>query len=238
MNIFNYNGKIYKFLSKFWHLVWISFLWIICSLPIFTIGASSAAAYYAIVKNIRKNEDNSTRDFFKSFKQNFKQSVVMTVVYLIVGFLFFVAAGFYYNQSGSTALGLRWLFYILILIYLCTMSFAFAWLSRFEMNTFHAITYPIMITLMHLKESIGLIVFWAASIIFLYWTYNTFLFAILLLLIPGIKCLLDTYLIEPVMKKYEPIAEKNEKGPENGTDELKTDENAEESFENNESIEE
>ena len=209
MGIFNYNGKIYKFLDKFWNMVWISVLWIVCSIPIITIGASSCAAYYSMVKSVRKNEDRATRDFFKSFKQNFVQATIMTLVYLIVGAAFFVATRFYYHRSGEINLGLRWLFYILILVYLCTITHAFSWLSRYTMTTFHALTYPVAITLMHLGNSLGLIVFWAACAIVLYWSYNTFLFAPLLLIIPGLKCLLDTFLIEPILKKYESIALKN-----------------------------
>ncbi len=206
MNIFNYDGKIYRFLVKFWNVVWISVLWIVCSLPVFTIGAASTATYYSMVKSVRNNEDRATRDFFKSFKQNFVQATVMTVVYIIVGAAFAFATWFYYHRSGEFNLALRWFFYILILVYLCTITHAFSWLSRFTMTTFHALTYPIAITLMHLGYSVGLIVFWAAAVIVLYWTYNTFMFAPLLLLMPGIKCLLDTFLIEPILKKYEPMA--------------------------------
>ena len=206
MNLFNIDGKIYKFLDKFWHMVWIGVLWIICSIPIITIGASSAAAYYAMVKSVRKNEDSPTKDFFRSFKRNFKQATIMTVIYIVVGAAFSYAAWFYYHGQGSLNMGLRWLFYIILLVYLCTITYAFSWLSRYEMSTIHALTYPIAITLMHLRFSLGLIIFWAAATIGLYWAYNTFLFAPLLVLIPGLKCLLDTYMIEPVLKKYESIA--------------------------------
>lgn len=206
MNLFGIDGKIYKFLDKFWHMVWIGVLWIICSIPIITIGASSSAAYYAMVRSVRRNEDNSTRDFFKSFKQNFAQATIMTVVYIIVGAAFSFATWFYYHNQGSFNLGLRWFYYIVILVYLCTITYSFSWLSRYEMSTFHALTYPIAITLMHLRFSIGLIVFWAGATIALYWSYNTFMFAPLLILMPGLKCLADTFMIEPVLKKYESIA--------------------------------
>lgn len=207
MNIFNYDGKLYKIISNFWSIVYIGLLWIVCSIPIFTIGAASTAAYFAMVKSVREGCYGSTKAFFKGFKENFLQSTVLWIVYLIVGILFVGAAVLYYRMGGGMALGMRWLFYILILLLICTVTFSFAWLSRFVMNTKHALFYPVMITLLHLKESLGLIVFWAAAIIALYWTYNTFLFAILLVFIPGFKCFLDTFLIEHVMKKYEPLAE-------------------------------
>lgn len=206
MNLLGIDGKLYKFLDKFWTMVWISLLWIICSLPVFTIGASSCAAYYAMVKSVRKNEDSATRDFFKSFRQNFLQATILTIIYTVTGAAFAYATWFYYNRQGGFNLSLRWFFYIIILVYLCTVTYAFAWLSRYEMTTFHALVYPIALSLMHLPFSLGLIVFWAAAFIFLYWSYNTFLFAPLLLLIPGLKCLLDTFLMEPLLKKYEPVA--------------------------------
>ena len=84
MNLFGIDGKIYKFLDKFWNMVWIGILWIICSIPIITIGAASTAAYYAMVRSVRKNEDNSTRDFFKSFKQNFKQATLIWLMMVVV----------------------------------------------------------------------------------------------------------------------------------------------------------
>ena len=228
MNIFNYDGKIYKFLVKFWNVVWISVLWIVCSIPVFTIGASSCAAYYAMVKSVRNNEDRATRDFFKSFKQNFAQATVMTIVYIVIGAAFAFATWFYYHRSGEFNLALRWFFYILILAYLCTITHAFAWLSRYTMTTLHALTYPVAITLMHLGYSVGLIVFWAAACIVLYWSYNTFMFAPLIVVIPGVMCLLDTFLIEPILKKYEPIAlqGENSEGGETSTPESTTESDA------------
>ena len=221
MNLFGIDGKIYKFLDKFWQMVWISVLWIVCSIPIVTIGASSTAAYYAMVKSVRKYEDRPTKDFFKSFKQNFVQATIMTIVYLVVGAAFAYATWFYYHSRGTFNLSLRWFFYIIILVYLSTITYAFSWLSRYEMSTFHALVYPIAITLMHLRFTLGLLVFWAAATICLYWAYNTFLFAPLLIIIPGLKCLLDTYMIEPVLKKYESVAARSASPDYSQTDNIK-----------------
>lgn len=235
MNLFNYDGKIYKFLVNFWNIVWISVLWLVCSLPVVTIGVSSCAAYYAMVKSVRNKEDNVTKDFFKSFKQNLGQGIIMTVVYLVISFGFTFATIFYYRGSGDFNLGMRWLFYILILVLLCTMSYAFTMLSRFKVTTLHALTYPVAFSLMHLKNSIGLIVFRAAAIIVLYWSFNTFWFAILILMMPGFICFLDTFMLEPVLKKYEPLAiaeassEKEETSDNTDTNDFQNDNSFEES---------
>lgn len=221
MHIFDYDGFIYKFLLKFWNIFLIGILWLVCSIPIITIGPASCAAYYAMNRSVRNNEDTAFKDFFRSFKNNFKQGLILTLVYGIVSFAFTFAALFYYHQSGEVSLALRWIFYILILVLLCTVAYAFALLSRFEIQTGRAITYPVAFALMHLKNSIGLIVFRAALVIVLYWTWNTFVFAILLIMLPGFMFFLDTFMIEPVLKKYEPLAGKaeNEETKENTDDE-------------------
>ena len=49
--IFGLDGGIMKFLSKVSDICIISILWLICCLPIVTIGASTTAAYYTMVKD-------------------------------------------------------------------------------------------------------------------------------------------------------------------------------------------
>lgn len=224
MNLFNYDGKIYKFLSKFWNIVWISVLWLVCSIPLVTIGPASTAAYYAMAKSVRNGDDTVTKDFFRSFKKNFLQGLILGIVYSVVAFAFTYAAVFYYKGSGNISFAMRWIFYLLILILMNTVSYAFAFLSRFEMKTFNAITYPIALSMIHIKNSVGLIVFRAAAIIVLYWSYNTFMFAILILMLPGFICFLDTFMLEPLLKNYEPLAAKNETTSEEVTEVGKEDE--------------
>lgn len=207
MNLFHFDGKLYRFLLKFWNIIWIGFLWIIFSLPLFTIGASSGAAYYAMVKAVRKGYDRPTHDFIKSFKDNFKQGTVLSVIYGFIGALLLFAFLFYYQQPGDLALGMRWLFLILLIFYASAATLCFIWLSRFVITTGRAITYPMILTMLHLKQTFGFIVFWIASAVILYWAYNTPAFLFLVFFLPGFKCYADTFVAEPLLAKYEPVAE-------------------------------
>ena len=80
-NIFNPDNKIANFLTKIMYLAWLNFLWLLCSLPIVTIGASTTAVYYTAMRMARDDEGYIARDFFHSFKENFLQA---TGVWLIV----------------------------------------------------------------------------------------------------------------------------------------------------------
>ena len=55
-NIFNPDNKIANFLTKIMYLAWLNFLWLLCSLPIVTIGASTTAVYYTAMRMARDDE--------------------------------------------------------------------------------------------------------------------------------------------------------------------------------------
>ena len=58
-------------LGNIGQLVVVSILWAFCCFPIFTIGASSTALYYSVVKVIRRGRSNTIEAFFQAFKENF-----------------------------------------------------------------------------------------------------------------------------------------------------------------------
>ncbi len=87
MNLFSYDSMLSRFLYLVGDIVTLHFLWLICSLPIVTMGASTTALYYSCMKRIRTNEGYPTRNFFKSFKENFRQSTLIWIGMLIIGFI-------------------------------------------------------------------------------------------------------------------------------------------------------
>ena len=97
-NIFNPDNKIANFLTKIMYLAWLNFLWLLCSLPIVTIGASTTAVYYTAMRMARDDEGYIARDFFHSFKENFLQA---TGVWLIVLVFFGMICFNWWNLSGS-----------------------------------------------------------------------------------------------------------------------------------------
>ena len=77
MHLFSIEGPIWRFFNFLYNLVVLPVLWIVYSLPVFTIGASTTALYYSCMKMLRTNEGYIHRNFHHSFKQNFKQSTII-----------------------------------------------------------------------------------------------------------------------------------------------------------------
>ncbi len=82
------NNPIMRFLTAMFDLMALSVLWVVFSLPIFTMGATSTALYSAAYHHVRKGEDYLWNSFFSAFKENFKRSTLTWLVALaILGFL-------------------------------------------------------------------------------------------------------------------------------------------------------
>lgn len=102
MNIFSPDSILGRFLYWAADIFILNVLWIICSLPIFTMGASTTALYYALMKRQRRDESYVHKNFFHSFKSNFKQSTIIWLIMLLIGALLFadLRIGMLYNANG------------------------------------------------------------------------------------------------------------------------------------------
>ena len=106
LNPFSYDGLLVRFLNLVADLVALHVLWLLCSLPIVTIGASTTALYYASMRRIRTDESHVHQNFFRSFRQNFRQSTILWLIMLVVGaVLVAVGAGLIYLPAGLIAGG-------------------------------------------------------------------------------------------------------------------------------------
>ena len=78
--IFNLDNKFFQAVGKLVDCVWLSLLWMLFSIPVFTVGAATTALYYSVNKSIRHGRGYAGREFWEGFRSNFKQA---TVIWLI-----------------------------------------------------------------------------------------------------------------------------------------------------------
>ena len=101
--IFNYDNKFFRGVSKIIDCVWLSLLWFMCCIPVFTIGAATTALYYTINKSVKNDRGYASIEFFASFKENFKQSTIVWLIFLgmytLLGVDYFVMKA--YAEAGA-----------------------------------------------------------------------------------------------------------------------------------------
>ena len=68
-NLFNYDNPVWRFIGKFGDLIVLNILWIITSIPIVTIGASTTAMYYVTLKLVRDEDGYTIRSILDHLKR-------------------------------------------------------------------------------------------------------------------------------------------------------------------------
>ena len=78
------DNPLFTGLEYITNIIYASVLWILFSIPVITIGASSTALYYTVTKVIRHGRSYIFREFWQSFKSNLKQSTAVWLIYLLL----------------------------------------------------------------------------------------------------------------------------------------------------------
>lgn len=126
------DSPLVRTVNKITDLVVLNFWTLLCSIPIFTIGASFSAAHYVALKMRRDEESYTTREFFKAFKQNFKKA---TLIWLIMLFAIIVLAMDFYIIR-HTELGIpklvQGIIAVVAAMLVCTLTWLFPLQAKFE----------------------------------------------------------------------------------------------------------
>lgn len=188
--IFNKTNQIADILGA-------GFLWLLCSIPIVTIGPATAALYYTIVKVVRRNRETVVKSFFHSFKSNLKQGILFTIFYLLYGaaIVFYILAALegriWLNPYAVWAAGI-----ILACPFFFTLMYIFPVLSRFQAGILRQFLYAVHMSVRHFPSTVLLLFLLAVTALLIY--FVPFLLAIL----PGLYAYLASFFIERILKKY------------------------------------
>ena len=208
-SFFNPESPFFRFTGRVLDIVVLSVLWLVCSLPIVTIGPASAALYYSCAKCLRHQEPGPYRNFLSAFRQNLKTGIGATVVCLLLavlldaGYLFLVMAA---GTGGSVWGVVRIMYLVLLVIPVSMVSCAFPLLSRFTYTVGGLLSNSLRLTFRHLPRTVaaGALMVTAVILTVLFWYYGV------MLLTPALCALLSTFLLEPVFRKYTPEEELEE----------------------------
>ena len=99
--IFDLDNPVMRFLSRVADIMILNLLFILCSIPVFTTGASLSALYYCLFKMKEGTEGYLVRKFFHSFRENFKQATLMWLIMLVPAFIMFMEFLMYRTVEGS-----------------------------------------------------------------------------------------------------------------------------------------
>lgn len=153
MNLFSYESKPMQILMQLGDLIILNLLYLLCCIPVFTIGAAQAGLYSGI-KTLQDPDDDTycTKAFFKGFRSGFGQITaawcVLFAAELVLTMVAFLCV--YYGQTTHADLPL-WAAIIALAVTALFQSLTTVFHSRFNCTAmqlirnawFLATAYPI-----------------------------------------------------------------------------------------------
>ncbi|MCM1056525.1 MAG: YesL family protein [Firmicutes bacterium] len=198
-------GKIVGLLNKSGEIILLNMTFLLCCLPVVTVGPALSSLYYATMKSIRRERGYPVREFFFSLKRTLKKGILLTLLAVLwLGCLFF---GRYYAKTGqwkaSPGPGLYDAF---IIVSVCVLTYIFPVLSRFEMKLTGILKLSFLMCIRFLPVTVLSLAGTVAVVLLM-----IFVLPIpCILFVPGLWCLALTYLLERALQAYTPEAEPGE----------------------------
>lgn len=175
MSIFSLDSKFMQAMSRMADLMLLNILFLITSIPCFTIGASSAALYSVCFRLGTEREGGILRPYFHAFRENFKQGTLLFVLLFLPAVLMVVNVLFFYSMGGFYQL-LSYLFIALLFVVSFVYAYVFPLLSQFRNTIPQTLKNALLLSIGYLPRSIVLVLLNVLPLLILYYIQITFFF--------------------------------------------------------------
>ena len=196
--LFNYDGTFIQIMNKVADTICLSLLWLVSSLPVFTIGAATAALYYSMNKCVRRAEGGVWKTFWHSFRINFRQAAVLWLILVAVYGSLIACCYSSYLMCINGYLPKELFYFLLIVIAVITLwaNFVFPYLAKFQNSNRNVLKNCVYITVMNFPVALLNLVALLVCIL------GVSMFPLVIVCAPGIYMVISCYATEPVFKKY------------------------------------
>ncbi len=150
MSFFNLDSPVMQFLSRLADLIILNILFIICCIPIVTIGAATTALYTVTLKAVKNEESYITSSFFKAFKSNFKIGTLTWLIVLTVGIVLWADFRILTIMTSPIREILQVFLLVMLFLFLIIELYLFPYIARFENTVFGSLKNAFLLAVAHL----------------------------------------------------------------------------------------
>ena len=177
MHFISPNSLLGRWLSFLLDALFISVAWAVCSLPVVTLGASTAALNRVAQNWMKDRSDCDLRHFFQAFRENLKSGTVVWLILLVpLAFILFNAYATWIALV-ETSVAAKWMILISAVLWMAVAIYAFALQATFENTPMRTVMNALRIAASHLPKTLILVAMFAlgiaAAVIF---PYGAFLY--------------------------------------------------------------
>lgn len=164
MHFLSPNSILGRWLAFLLDALLISVAWAICSVPVITLGAATAALNKVAMNWMKDRSGCTLGDFFRAFKENLKSGTGVWIILLVpLVFILFNAYATWIAlvQTSSAA---QWMILISGALWMAVAIYAFALQAIFENSPLRTVMNALRIAICNILKTVILLVIFAASI--------------------------------------------------------------------------
>lgn len=202
MGVFSMDGPVMRFLNLLGNILTLHVLWLLYSLPLVTIGASTTALYHVSMQLVRKQDGYLRQSFHKSFRENFRQSAAVWLGILV--FVFILSLDIRFASYLNNGLGRLMLIgcSLLLIPFLLTVLYIFPVQAKFENKIRDNLKNALLMSIRHLPLSL-LLLFIQGSLFFLGFFFRPFM-GVMLCCGAGLTAYLSSGIFVMIFRTYLP----------------------------------
>ena len=208
------DSGIMRVLSKICDIVCLNVLWLVCSLPIVTIGASTTALYTVMLKLVKNEEGYIFKGFLNAFKSNFKKSTIIWFILLLLGGVCFVDYRISEMMPETLGIVFKSIFLVLAFFLISVTIYSFALTARYENTIGATLKNALLLTVAKLPYTILMTALTVGAVVLSLW--NT---GILILTIPvwiligtGLLAFINSHILRRGFRVFDEKAESKNGG--------------------------
>lgn len=203
--IFDSENGFWRGMSKVADIVALNLLFILCSIPVVTIGAS-ASAFYTIMLKLAKNEESYIfKGFIQAFKENFKKSTIIWLIMFLVGAFALVDIYLVSNAGDTFPAAFRYIIYAISFVYFLMLSFVFALQAKFENSIIGTIKNSLLMGIAHFLPwgvLIVLVTYLPVLILLMRLDFVIYLIPLMLIIGFGLLGYINSIFFNKIFKRY------------------------------------
>lgn len=151
-SLFRWDSPLGQAAAKAGNLVILNILWLVCSLPVITMGAATTAMYYTVFQMQTNAEETMFRPFFRAFAKNFKQATLLWIPILLIAAVLVLDVRYLFALNSSTFVGV--VVFIVCAVFLMVQSHLLPQLARFETTLKSVLSNGALLTILHMPSSL------------------------------------------------------------------------------------
>lgn len=187
MNFFSPDGAVYKFMRNLTDLLKINFLWILCSLPIVTLGGATIAAFEVTMKMSEDEEGYVARQFLKSFKENIKNGIPYGLLLILCPYVVWLDFHLFNEVEGNPMI-LLIMGIIAAFVFTLSLLYAFPLQARYENTLIRTLKNSADISIKFFLRTMSLVFVLFVEIVIIFWNTTTMFVGFLI----GPACIIYT----------------------------------------------